>query len=425
MAERIYIVNAKRIPCCKSKGDKIPPERGGDGFEKELGKYETVGSIEMLAWVFKDLLKTTEIPKEDISDIITGCALQDNDQGANVTRQVQLTLDMPYEIPAVTVNRLCGSSLTATMKAAEFLIAGNEKFKDEKPGVVLVGGIEHMGNHNMMTAFTSNKYFYEGYVLKKEGNIVGANMGLTSEKLAKIHDISRKEQETFAYHSHRKAVEAVSEGKFKDEIIQVTLPTGEVLTADVGPRAYKSLEDALKQFSKLKPAFKTGGTVTAATSAPFSDGAAGLYVVTESYMNKKGLKPMAEIISWASVGIDPTVMGYGPVVATKKALKRANMDLKGIGLIELNEAFCAQALASIKQLSKDYNIDEEEFKKVINVNGGATALGHPLGGTGAKLLTTMVHEFKRRPDVEYGLVTMCIGMGQGDAMIIRNCNYKD
>lgn len=425
MAERIYIVNARRIPCCKTKGDKIPPEEGGDGFKKYPGKYESVGSVEMLAWVFEDLLKNTEIPKEEISDIVTGCALQDTDQGANVTRQVQLTIDLPQEIPAVTVNRLCGSSLTATMKAAEFLIAGNEYFKDEKPGVVLVGGVEHMGNHDMMVAFEPTKYFYDNYIAKKEGNIVGTNMGLTSEKLAKIHNISRKEQETFAYHSHRKAVEAVSEGKFKDEIIPVTLPTGEVLTNDVGPRAYESLEDALKQFSKLKPAFKNGGTVTAATSAPFTAGAAGLYVVTESYMKKKGLEPMAEIISWASVGVDPTVMGYGPVEATKKALKRADLGLNEIGLIELNEAFCAQALASIKGLCKHYNIDEEELKKVVNVNGGATALGHPLGGTGAKLLTTMVHEFKRRPDVQYGLVTMCIGMGQGDAMIIRNCNYKN
>lgn len=424
MAERIYVVNARRIPCCKTKGDKIPPEEGGDGFKNYPGKYEAVGSVEMLSWVFEDLLKTTKIPKKDIADVVVGCALQDTDQGANVARQVQLTVDMPQEIPSVTVNRLCGSSLSATMKAAEFLIAGNEYFKTAKPGVVLVGGVEHMANHDMMTAFEPTKFFYDKYIMKKEGNIVGTNMGLTAEKLAEIEKISREEQEKFAYSSHRKAVEARAAKKFDGEIIPVTLPTGEVLAEDVAPRDYESLEDALKQFSKLKPAFKNGGTVTAATSAPFTAGAAGLFVVTESYMKKKKLKPLAELVSWASVGVDPTVMGYGPVVSTKKALKRAGLSLTDIGLIELNEAFCAQALACVKKLSKDYKLDEEEFKKIINVNGGATALGHPLGATGAKLLTTMVHELQRRPDVQYGLVTMCIGMGQGDALIVRNCNYK-
>ena len=193
-----------------------------------------------------------------------------------------------------------------------------------------------------------------------------------------------------------------------------------MLKKDIGPRAYGSLEEALSLFGKLKPAFKKGGTVTAATSAPYSDGAAGLFLAMESYIKEKQIKPMAEVIAWGSVGVDPNIMGYGPVAATKMALKRAGIDLKEIGLIEMNEAFCAQALACIKQLSKDFNIDEEELKRIINVNGGATALGHPLGATGAKLLTTMVHELKKRPAVEYGLVTMCIGMGQGDAMIVRN-----
>jgi len=245
-------------------------------------------------------------------------------------------------------------------------------------------------------------------------------MGLTAERLAEMYQVSRKEQEIFAYQSHNKAVKAASEGKFRDEIIPVTLPDGEVLKQDVGPRSYASLDDALSQFSKLKPAFKNGGTVTAATSAPYSDGASGLFVVTESYMKQRKLKPMAEIIAWASVGVDPNIMGFGPVVSTKMALKRAGLDIKDISLIEMNEAFCAQSLACIKQLCKDFELDEEEFKKIINVNGGATALGHPLGATGAKLATTMVHELQRRLDVKYGLVTMCIGMGQGDAMIFRN-----
>ena len=416
MSERIYVVNARRTPVCKSKGDKIPPEEGGNGIDRYPGKYESMGSVELLSCVMKDLVQNTNIPKEDIADIITGCAIQDSDQGANVARIAQLTLDLPLEIPAVSVDRLCGSSLTATMKAAEFLIAG-QNFKNEKPGAVLVSGIEHMGHHDMATIFSPSQYFYDEFA---KDNTTALSMGLTAEKLAEMYKVSRKEQEAFAYQSHTKAVKATSEGKFDEEIVPVTLPDGEVLKHDVGPRAYASLDDAISQFSRLKPAFKNGGTVTAATSAPYSDGASGLFVVTESYMKQRKLKPMVEIIAWASVGVDPNIMGFGPVVSTRKVLKRAGMDIKQIGLIEMNEAFCAQSLACIKQLCKDFSLDEEEFKKIINVNGGATALGHPLGATGAKLATTMVHELQRRPDVEYGLVTMCIGMGQGDAMIFRN-----
>lgn len=421
MKERTYIVNARRIPCCKSKGDKIPPEEGGDGKKSYPGNYESLGSVELLSYVIKDLLKTTPIPVMDIADALVGCALQDSDQGANVGRIAQLTAGMPYEIPSATINRLCGSSLTATMKAAEALVSG-QQFKDEKPEAILVGGVEHMGRHNMIEAFAPSKYFYEEFA---KNNTVALSMGLTAERLAEIYKIPRKEQEIFAYYSHAKAVKATSQGKFDKEIIPVTLPGGEVLKKDVGPRAYNSLEEALETFDKLKPAFKNGGTVTAATSAPFTDGAAGLFLVTESYLKRRKIEPLAEIISWASVGVDPNIMGYGPVSATKKALKRADMSLKQIGLVELNEAFCAQALACIKQLSKDYRLDEEEFKSIINVNGGATALGHPLGATGAKILATIVHELQRRPDVEYGLVTMCIGMGQGDALIVRNCKYKN
>ncbi len=420
MKEKIYIINARRLPCCKSKGDKIPAEEGGDGKKSYPGKYEPIGSVELLSTVIKDLIKNTHAPADDISDVLVGCALQDGDQGANVGRIVQLTSGMPHHVPSATINRLCGSSLTSTMKAAEYLIAG-QTFKEDKPGLVLVGGVENMGKHNMMEAFTPSKYFYDEF---GKNNTVALSMGLTAEKLAEAYKISRKEQETFAYHSHAKSIKADAEGKFENELIHIILPGGEILNKDIGPRNYGSLEKALETFSKLKPSFKNGGTVTAATAAPFTDGAAGLFVATESYLKKFKLEPMAEIISWASVGVDPSIMGYGPVDATRKALRRSGMDLKQIGLVELNEAFCAQALACIKQLSKEYKLDEEEFKSIINVNGGATALGHPLGATGAKILTTMVHELQKRPSVEYGLVTMCIGMGQGDALIVRNCKYK-
>jgi len=415
MGERIYIIDAARIPACKSSGDKIPPEEGGDGKKKYPGKYASISSIELLVTIFKGLLERNPVGKNDLADIITGCALQDSDQGINVCRIAALTAKIPIQIPAATINRLCGSSLTAVMKAAEFIIAG-QNFKDEIPSLVMVGGVEHMGNHDMIEAFLPTKYFYDNFA---KDNIDALSMGLTAERLAEQYDISRKDQERFAYYSHLKAINAQKEGKFKDEIIPITLPGGEVLSEDIGPRFYSSEEEAFKLFSKIRPAFKNGGTVTAATSAPYTDGASGALVASETYVKEKGLKPLAQIISWASIGVDPNIMGIGPVGATKKALNRAGLDFSNIGLIELNEAFCAQSLAVIKQMSRDFNVNEEELKKIINVNGGATALGHPLGATGAKLLSTLIFEMRKRPNIEYGLVTMCIGMGQGDAMIVK------
>jgi len=416
--ERIYIIDAKRLPICRSKGDKISPEEGGDGKNYFPGYYAGKSSVELLATVFEDLVSKSKVERKDIADIITGCAIQETDQGANVSRLVQLTTSIPYEVPAASINRLCGSSLTAAMKATEFLIAGRY-FKDGKPEVAMVGGIEHMGNHDMGKLFVPGKYFFENFIEK--GNVISLNMGLTAEKLAEDYNISRKEQETFAYNSHRKAIKALKEGKFSKETVHITLSNGRTIAMDNGPREYESLEHALNMFSKLRPAFKQGGTVTAATAAPYTDGASGAILATESYVAKHGLEPLAEVYSWASVGLDPNVMGLGPVPATKKALERAGLRFDDIGVIELNEAFAAQSLAVIKQLAKDHKIDENKILEKVNVNGGALALGHPLGATGAKLLATMCHELERRPETEYGLVTMCIGMGQGDAMILKNC----
>ena len=415
MREKIFIIDAARLPICKSGGDKIPPEEGGDGKKKYPGKYTAISSVELLSTVFKGLLKRTPVAKSDIADIITGCALQDGDQGINISRIAALTMGIPVEVPGASINRLCGSGLTAMMKAVEFLIAG-QFFNEDRPHLAMAGGIEHMGHHDMIKAFSPSKYFYDNFVTN---NVDALSMGLTAERLAELYKISRKEQEIFAFHSHRKAIKALEQGKFDEEIIPVTLPNGEVLKSDMGPRVYDSLEQAFKLFSKIKPTFKNGGTVTAATAAPYSDGASGALIATETYIKKKGLQPLAEVISWASAGVDPNIMGIGPVGATKKALKRAGLSFSQIGLVELNEAFCAQSLAVIKQMSKDFDINEEKLKDIINVNGGATALGHPLGATGTKLIATLIYEMKKRPSVEYGLVTMCIGMGQGDALIVR------
>jgi len=413
--QKIYLVAARRLPVCRSSGERLPPEEGGDGVRKRPGRYAGMGSVELLSLVFKDLLATKGVDGAALDDILVGTAIQEGDQGVNIARAAALCTEIPQSVPAATLNRLCGSSLSAAMKGAEFLLAG-PRWKDRRPGMVLIGGVEHMGHHDMAKIFEASAFFYEAFAKR---NIASLSMGLTAEILAEREFIPREAQEAFAYESHRKAIEAQKAGRFKDELIPVALPDGGTLSLDDGPREYPSREEALKLFSKLKPAFKNGGTVTAATAAPYSDSASGVLLATARAVEERKLEPLAELVSWGSVGLDPNTMGLGPVVATDLVLARSGLRLDQIGLIELNEAFCSQALACIKRLAANHGIAEAELAARINVNGGATAIGHPLGASGAKLLATLAWQMRRTPSVEYGLVTLCIGMGQGDAMILR------
>jgi len=341
-----------------------------------------------------------------IEDVILGCAMPEAEQGMNVARQASWLAGIPKEASAVTINRFCSSGLQAIAFAAERIMSG---WAD----CIVAGGTESMslvpmGGHKIVpnpTLVESSPDYY-------------LNMGLTAENLARRYSISREEADEFSLRSHQKAINAINEGKFKDEVVPLSVRTVEldgkgkrvvkesVFATDEGPRADTSM-DAL---AKLKPAFHARGTVTAGNSSQTSDGAAASIVMSSERAKEIGAKPIARLVAYATAGVEPDFMGIGPVAAVPKALKIAGLTLDQIHLIELNEAFAAQALSVVKEL----RINQDK----LNVNGGAVAMGHPLGCTGAKLTATILHEMKRT-NARYGLVTMCVGGGMGAAGIFE------
>ncbi|MBI5086563.1 MAG: thiolase family protein [Acidobacteria bacterium] len=329
-------------------------------------------------------------PVPEVDDVILGCAMPEGEQGMNVARIAALAAGLPVTTPAVTINRFCSSGLQAIAMAAEKIAAGSAE-------IVIAGGTESMS----LVPMGGNK-FAPNPRLAQEWPEVYISMGLTAENLQRQYNISREDQDAFAYRSHMNALAAQAAGKFDEEIVPVN-----GLMRDEGPRADTTLE----ALAKLKPAFHARGTVTAGNASQTSDGAAAALVMSESKARELGLKPMARFVSFAVAGCAPEVMGIGPVFAIPKALKLAGLKLEDIGVIELNEAFAVQALAVIREAG--LNLD------IVNVNGGACALGHPLGCTGAKLTATILREMKRR-NARYGMVTMCIGGGQGAAGILEN-----
>lgn len=350
--------------------------------------------------------RTSGINPDMIEDVILGCAMPEAEQGMNVARQSAWLAGIPKEASAVTINRFCSSGLQAIAFAAERIRCG---WAD----CIIAGGTETMslipmGGHKIVPNPTIVDTWPDYFL----------NMGLTAENLAQKYSISREEADTFSLRSHQKAFEAISSGKFKDEIVPLKIKTVEigsdgkrvtretVFEIDEGPRADTSLE----ALAKLKPAFHSRGTVTAGNSSQTSDGAAAALVMSEEKAREIGATPVAKMIAYATAGVSPDFMGIGPVAAIPKALRIAGLELKDIGLIELNEAFAAQALSVIKELG----IDLEK----VNVNGGAVALGHPLGCTGAKLTATLIAEMRRRGE-RFGMVTMCVGGGMGAAGIFE------
>ncbi len=362
---------------------------------------------EMLATVISEAVKRTpNLKLEEIDDVVIGCAFPEGEQGLNVARIASLRAGLPVSVPAMTINRFCSSGLQSIALAAERIKLG---YAD----VIIAGGVESMSMVPMSgNKFSANPYLAENY---PEMYI---SMGLTAERVAEKYQITRQMQDEFALRSHQKAIKAIQEGKFKDEVVPLKVVNkyingkGEkvveekVFDIDEGPRADTSLE----KLAQLKPAFKEGGTVTAGNSSQMSDGAAVVIVMSDKKANELGLKPIARFVSYAVAGVPPEIMGIGPVEAIPKALKLAGLKLEDIGLIELNEAFAAQSLAVIKLAG----LNEE----IINVNGGAIALGHPLGCTGTKLTVSILNEMRRR-NVRYGMVTMCIGGGMGAAGIFE------
>ncbi len=362
---------------------------------------------EMLAAVISEAVKrTSNLNPSEIDDVIIGCAFPEGEQGLNVARIASLRAGLPVSVPAMTINRFCSSGLQSIAFAAERIKLG---YAD----IIIAGGVESMS----MVPMTGNKFSANPYLAENYPEVY-ISMGLTAERVAEKYQITREMQDEFALKSHQKALKAIQEGKFKDEIVPLKVVNkyingkGEkvveekIFDTDEGPRSDTSLE----RLAQLKPAFKEGGTVTAGNSSQMSDGAAVVVVMSDKKANELGLRPIARFVSYAVAGVPPEIMGIGPVEAIPKALKLAGLKLDDIGLIELNEAFAAQSLAVIKLAG----LNEE----IINVNGGAIALGHPLGCTGAKLTVTILNEMRRR-NVKYGMVTMCIGGGMGAAGIFE------
>ncbi len=375
------------------------------------GTTRNTRSDELAAAVIRELMRQTEgkLDPALIDDVIIGCAMPEGAQGLNMARVIALRAGLPPDVPAQTVNRFCASGLQTIASAAERIIA-------DGADVIIAGGAESMS----LVPMTGFRMSPNPYMVEHQPEIY-MSMGLTAERVAREWQVSREDQDRFAYESHQKAAAAQDTGKFKEEIVPVEIE--EVLIGEDGkPHQVKVVLDkdehlrrdtTLEALASLKPAFMEGGTVTAGNSSPLSDGAAGVLIMERGMAERLGLRPLARFVGFAVSGVRPEVMGVGPIKAVPKVLARIGLTLDQIDLIELNEAFAAQALAVIRTLGMDM--------ARVNVNGGAIALGHPLGCTGSKLTVQVIHELRRRK-ARYGMVTMCVGGGQGAAGIFEYLN---
>jgi 3-oxoadipyl-CoA thiolase len=361
------------------------------------------------------------IEPAQVDEVYMGCANQAGEDNRNVARMAVLLAGFPPSVPAVTFNRLCASGLTAVVAAARAIKAGEGE-------LYIAGGVESMTrapyampktspewSFGNMTAWdTTLGWRFPNPKMKEKYGL--DSMGETAENLAEQHpDITREQQDRFALESHRRAVAAIDSGKFAEEIVPVPVPQRKGPPVPVSRDEHPRPDTSLEALGKLRPAFRAGGTVTAGNSSGLNDGAAALVLMSDRRARELGKKPLARVVASASAGVEPRVMGIGPVPAARKALARAGLRIEDVGLIELNEAFAVQALAVMKELGLRADI--------TNVNGGAVALGHPLGCSGARLLTTLLHEMRRRAPAErrpyYGLAALCVGVGQGEAMIVE------
>ena len=380
------------------------------------GILKDVRTDDLGAYIIAKLVDKTGINKEEIEDVYFGCTNQAGEDSRNVARNASLLAGLPYTIPGATVNRLCGSGLEAINQAGRAI-------QTDHGDLFVAGGVESMTRGPWVMAKPSNAFqrgdvtLYDSslgwrFPNRRMGELYSLiNNGETAENVAEKYQVTRQEQDEFALGSHLKAVKAHEEGRLKDELVPFEMAQRKgspvVFDKDEGPRADTSLE----KLGALQPAFKKGGTITAGNSSPLSDGAAALLLTTPQKAEQLRLKPMARIIASAAAGVHPNYMGIGPIPATQKALQRAGLTIDQIDLVELNEAFASQVIACIRELGID--------PKKLNVNGGAIALGHPLGCSGARLMTTLIHEMKRRGS-RYGLATMCIGVGQGIATVVES-----
>lgn len=384
------------------------------------GSLARVRPDDLAALVIKALVERNGLAPQNVEQVFLGCANQAGEDNRNVARMATLLAGLPVSIPAVTFNRLCASGLTAVNAAFHAIRAG-------EGDIFIAGGVESMSRAPYVLGKAESAYPFGNLTAfdtalgwrfpnPRMAELYGTDpMGETAENIAQQYGITREEQDRFAAQSHARAIAAMDAGKLAEEILPVSIPQkkGDPLLVSVDERPRR--DTTVETLARLKPAFRQGGTVTAGNSSGMNDGAAVLLVMSEEKAASLGLKPLARILSSAAAGVEPRVMGLGPVPATRKALQRAGITLNDIGLVELNEAFAVQALAVMHELG----LSEE----ITNVNGGAVALGHPLGCSGARILTTLLYEMKRRAAATtrpfFGLATLCVGVGQGEATIVE------
>jgi 3-oxoadipyl-CoA thiolase len=391
-----------------------------DAVRTPIGRYggslATVRPDDLAARVIQSVVERTGLPMGDVEDVFFGCTNGAGEDNRNVARMASLIAGLPQEVPGVTVNRLCASGLEAVNQGARSLKVGDGD-------LVLAGGVESMSRSPFVVPKPERGFPRGDMTLvdttigwrfvnpRLAENWSTESMGETAENVAERYRVSREDQDAFALESHRRAVAAAEAGRFDDELVTVDAPQPKgppvAVHSDEGPRPDTTLE----RLAKLRPAFREGGSVTAGNSSQINDGAACLVLGTEQRAAQLGREPLARIVSMGAAGVDPAYMGVGPIPASRKALERAGLTMDDIDLVELNEAFASQSLACARELG----IEHEK----LNVNGGAIALGHPLGCSGARLLTTLCWELRRR-GTRYGLATMCIGVGQGLATVVEN-----
>jgi acetyl-CoA C-acetyltransferase len=401
--KKVYVIGAKRT-----------------AIGAFLGALKQTPPSDMGAIVVKALLENAEVKPEQVDELICGNILSAG-LGQGIGRQVAVKSSIPVEKCAYSVNMICGSGMKAVMNGVTSIQNGDAD-------IIVAGGVENMSAAPMLlpkevrTGSKMGNFNVVDHMIYDSltDAFDGIHMGVTAENIATMYGLTREEQDAFAYDSQQKAIKAIDSGMFDEEIVPIEVRVGKeklMFAKDEYPNRTTNLE----KLAKLRPAFVKEGTVTAGNASGINDGASFLLLASEEAVNKYNLKPIAEIIGTGQGGVNPNVMGLGPTPAIREALKKANLKLSDMELIELNEAFAAQSLGVIKELVEEHNINKEEFMNKTNVNGGAIALGHPVGASGNRIIVTLLHEMKRR-NQKYGLASLCIGGGMGTAVIVKMCN---
>lgn len=398
---KIYIVDAKRT-----------------AIGSFLGSLKNISPSELGATVVKELLKNNNLQGHELDEVIMGNILSAG-QGQGIGRQVAIKANVPFEVPAYSLNILCGSGMKSVM-------IGYSNIKSGLSNLVICGGVEVMSQAPFVSPREVREGFKMGELKFQDSMLVDAltdafdkiHMGVTAENIAEKYSITREEQDKFAIKSQEKAIKAIDEKKFEKEIVPVEI-VEKKQTIIFDTDEYPNRRTSLEKLGTLKTVFKKDGTVTAGNASGINDGASAVLLASEEAIKKYNLKPLVEIVGIGQGGVDPKIMGMGPVPAIKEALKMANLDLQSIDLIELNEAFAAQALGVMFELKNEYGVTDEFFDERCNVNGGAIALGHPVGASGNRIITTLVHEMLKRKS-QYGLASLCIGGGMGTAVVVKS-----